>query len=163
MLKRRRNLSGSKRALGVAGGVHALQDGYTDLVYVMLPIWQAEFALTYGAVGMLRGLFVGAMAGFQIPATMLAKKVNACIGRARRRRGADGLRAISSPGFSGGFTVIAHHRAGARRTWRSDATSARHLALVAGAFPGKAALKALGTYNFAGDIGKMTLPAPRLR
>src|SRR4051794_13504835 len=64
------------RALGIAGGVHALQDGYTDLVYVMLPIWQAEFGLTYGAVGMLRGLFVGAMAGFQIPATMLAKKVN---------------------------------------------------------------------------------------
>jgi MFS family permease len=32
-------------------------------------------------------------------------------------------------------------------------------ALVAGAFPGKAALKALGAYNFAGDIGKMTLPA----
>ena len=29
----------SKRALGVACGVHALQDGYTDLVYVMLPVW----------------------------------------------------------------------------------------------------------------------------
>jgi MFS family permease len=32
-------------------------------------------------------------------------------------------------------------------------------ALVARAFAGKRSLKALGTYNFAGDIGKMTVPA----
>ncbi len=33
-----------RRALGVACGAHALHDGYTDLVYVMLPIWQANSA-----------------------------------------------------------------------------------------------------------------------
>jgi FSR family fosmidomycin resistance protein-like MFS transporter len=32
-------------------------------------------------------------------------------------------------------------------------------ALIASAFSGTRSLKALGTYNFAGDIGKMTLPA----
>jgi MFS family permease len=31
--------------------------------------------------------------------------------------------------------------------------------LIAHAFSGKRSLKALGTYNFAGDIGKMTVPA----
>src|SRR5581483_3748013 len=31
--------------------------------------------------------------------------------------------------------------------------------LTARAFAGPRSLKALGTYNFAGDIGKMTLPA----
>ena len=31
--------------------------------------------------------------------------------------------------------------------------------LIAHAFAGTRSLKALGTYNFAGDIGKMTLPA----
>ena len=31
--------------------------------------------------------------------------------------------------------------------------------LIARAFAGSRSLKALGTYNFAGDIGKMTLPA----
>ena len=35
------------RAAGVAFGAHALHDGYTDLIYVMLPIWQAEFGLSY--------------------------------------------------------------------------------------------------------------------
>ena len=37
--------------MGVAGGAHALHDGYTDLIYVMLPIWQAEFGLSYAAIG----------------------------------------------------------------------------------------------------------------
>src|SRR3954454_25289310 len=64
-----------RRALGVACGAHALQDGYTDLIYVMLPVWQAEFGLAYAAIGLLRGLFAGAMASFQIPATLLAEKV----------------------------------------------------------------------------------------
>ena len=32
-------------------------------------------------------------------------------------------------------------------------------ALVARAFAGPRSLKALGTYNFAGDLGKMTVPA----
>ena len=32
-------------------------------------------------------------------------------------------------------------------------------ALVARAFAGPRSMKALGTYNFAGDIGKMTVPA----
>ena len=36
-----------RRAIGVACGAHALHDGYTDLIYVMLPIWQAEFGLGY--------------------------------------------------------------------------------------------------------------------
>ncbi len=145
----------SKRALGVASGVHALQDGYTDLVYVMLPIWQAEFGLAYGAIGMLRGLFVGAMAGFQIPATMLARKVNAAVVLA----GGAALTGISYmlAGFSGGLTVlfVALALGGLGAATQHPLASS----LVAGAYPGKAALKALGTYNFAGDIGKMTLPA----
>ncbi len=48
--------------------------GYTDLIYVMLPIWQAEFGLCFAAVGLLRGLFAGAMAGLQIPAGLLSER-----------------------------------------------------------------------------------------
>src|SRR5262249_16689808 len=66
-----------RRALGVAGAAHRLHDGYTDLVYVMLPIWQAEFGLTYAAVGILRSLFSGTLAGLQIPSGLLAERVGA--------------------------------------------------------------------------------------
>src|SRR6266571_8428937 len=55
-----------RRALGVACGAHALHDGYTDLIWVALPIWQAEFGLTYAAVGALRMVYSGTMASLQI-------------------------------------------------------------------------------------------------
>ncbi|MFZ0372424.1 MAG: MFS transporter, partial [Xanthobacteraceae bacterium] len=41
-----------RRAASVAGIAHALHDGYTDLIYIMLPLWQTEFALTYAALGL---------------------------------------------------------------------------------------------------------------
>jgi FSR family fosmidomycin resistance protein-like MFS transporter len=35
-------LSQARRTLLGAGIAHALHDGYTDTIYVLLPIWQAE-------------------------------------------------------------------------------------------------------------------------
>src|SRR5882724_5823688 len=66
-----------RRSMAVAGGAHALHDGYTDLVYVMLPIWQAEFALSYAAVGLLRSALSGTMAAFQIPSSALSERFGA--------------------------------------------------------------------------------------
>src|SRR5215510_13413977 len=66
-----------RRAAGVACGAHALHDGYTDLIVVMLPVWQNEFGLGYGELGLLRGMFAGTMAAFQIPAGLLAERVGA--------------------------------------------------------------------------------------
>src|SRR5438477_12797329 len=57
-----------RRTMGVACGAHVLHDGYTDLLYVLLPLWQVEFGLGYAEVGLLRSLFTGSMAGFQVPA-----------------------------------------------------------------------------------------------
>src|SRR4051794_39240454 len=62
-----------RRAASVAFGAHALHDGYTDLIYVLLPLWQAEFGLGYAEVGLLRGVFAGTTAAFQIPAGLLAE------------------------------------------------------------------------------------------
>ena len=53
---------------------NALHDGFTDLIYVLLPVWQAEFGLSYAALGVLRLLFAGAMAGLQVPASWLAAR-----------------------------------------------------------------------------------------
>src|SRR5215471_6158945 len=62
------------RVLWVACGAHALHDGFTDTLYVLLPMWQAQFALSYAAIGILRALYAGAMAGFQVPAAKLAQR-----------------------------------------------------------------------------------------
>src|SRR5262249_47583187 len=68
---------GERRALGVACGAHMLHDGYTDLVWVALPIWQAEFGLNYGVVGLLRTIYSGTLASLQIPAAAVAARIGA--------------------------------------------------------------------------------------
>jgi len=65
-----------RRALAVSCGVHALHDGCTDLLYVLLPLWQSEFGLGYAAIGMLRAVYVGLMAGLQVPASMAAQRTS---------------------------------------------------------------------------------------
>src|ERR1700741_1951783 len=64
-----------RRALAAATSAHALHDGYTDLLYLLLPVWQAEFGLGYAAVGFLKSCYVAVMAALQIPASLLAERV----------------------------------------------------------------------------------------
>ena len=141
--------------MGVATGAHALHDGYTDLIYVMLPIWQAEFGLSYAAVGVLRGVFAGTMAGFQIPAGRLSERLGTPVVLAAGSALA-GLGYCLSP-FVGGYwsLVLILFVAGLGASTQHPLASA----LVARAFAGPRSLAALGTYNFAGDLGKMAVPA----
>jgi len=139
----------------VACGAHALHDGYTDLIYVMLPIWQSEFGLGYAVLGLMKTVFSGTLAGFQIPAGILAERFGAkavlALGTALA-----GIGYILA-GFSSGFAmlVVALFVSGLGASTQHPLASS----LIAHAFAGPRSLKALGTYNFAGDIGKMTLPA----
>jgi len=144
-----------RRAMSVASGAHALHDGYTDLIYVMLPIWQAEFGLSFAAVGLLRGLFAGTMASLQIPAGHLSERYGAAIILALGTALAGFGYCVA--GLSGGFGMLL-----IALVIGGIGASAQHpiaSALVARAFSGPRSLKALGGYNFAGDIGKMTVPA----
>ena len=144
-----------RRAAGVACGAHALHDGYTDLIYVMLPIWQKEFGLGYAELGLLRGLFSGTMAGFQIPSGLIAERLGTApvLAFGTALAGTGYCLAGASAGF--GLLVLALFVGGL-------GASAQHplgSSLMARAFAGPRSMKALGTYNFAGDIGKMTVPA----
>ena len=144
-----------RRAVGVACGAHALHDGYTDLIYVMLPIWQSEFGLGFAALGLMKTVFSGTLAGFQIPSGLLAERFGApivlALGTALAGFG------YCLAGFSSGVAalVAALFVAGLGASTQHPLASS----LIAHAFAGARSLKALGTYNFAGDIGKMTLPA----
>jgi MFS transporter, FSR family, fosmidomycin resistance protein len=144
-----------RRVASIAAVTHALHDGYTDLIYIMLPLWQAEFGLDYAALGALRGVFVGAMASLQIPAGLASEKFGAAavlaLGTALAGLG------YCLAGVSSGFAMLL----GALFIGGLGASTQHPIAsaLVARAFAGPRSLTALGTYNFAGDIGKMTLPA----
>jgi MFS family permease len=149
------NQSEERRALGVACGAHALHDGYTDLIYVMLPIWQQEFGLGFAALGLMKTVFSGTLAGLQIPSSLLTERFGArlvlALGTAFAGFGyclvgfSTGIVTLVAALFIGGLGASTQHPLGA--------------ALISNAFAGARSLKALGTYNFAGDIGKMTLPA----
>jgi MFS family permease len=144
-----------RRALGVACGAHALHDGYTDLVYIMLPIWQAEFGIGFAALGLLRTCFSGTLAGLQIPSGLLAERfgVAPVLALGTVLVGAGYCLAGASVGFT--MLVAALLIGGAGASTQHPLGSA----LVARAFAGTRSLKALGAYNFAGDVGKMTMPA----
>lgn len=143
-----------RRALGVASGAHALHDGYTDLIYVMLPIWQKEFGLSYAALGLLRTCFAGTMAALQIPSGAISERFGVALVLAigTALAGIGYCVAGLSTGF--GMLVVALLLGGAGASTQHPLAST----LVSRAFSGSRSLKALGTYNFAGDIGKMTLP-----
>jgi MFS transporter, FSR family, fosmidomycin resistance protein len=144
-----------RRAAGVACGAHALHDGYTDLIVIMLPIWQAEFGLGYAELGLMRGLFAGTMAAFQIPAGLVAERLGTPVVLA----GGTALAGLGYclAGASAGFALllVALVVGGLGASTQHPLASA----LIARAFAGARSMKALGTYNFAGDIGKMTVPA----
>jgi len=144
-----------RRALGVACGAHALHDGYADLIYVMLPIWQHEFGLGFAALGLMKTVFSGTLAGFQIPSGFFAERFGAAVVLALGTALAGFGYCLA--GFSSGIgtLVAALFVAGLGASAQHPLASS----LIAQAFAGARSLKALGTYNFAGDIGKMTLPA----
>jgi FSR family fosmidomycin resistance protein-like MFS transporter len=147
--------SDERRIAGVACGAHVLHDGYTDLIYVLLPIWQKEFGLGYAELGLLRGLFSGTMAGFQIPAGLLAERLGAALVLAlgTALTGIGYCLAGASAGV--GILMAALFCAGLGSSTQHPLASS----LMAHAFSGSRSMKAIGTYNFAGDIGKMTVPA----
>lgn len=144
-----------RRAAAIAGSAHALHDGYTDLIYVMLPLWQAEFGLSYAALGLLRSAFVGAMASLQIPAGMVAERFGAAAVLAAGTALAGFGYCLA--GISTGFVTLlgALLISGIGSSTQHPVASA----LVARAFAGSRSLRTLGTYNFSGDLGKMTVPA----
>ena len=144
-----------RRTMAVACGAHVLHDGFTDLLYVLLPLWQAEFGLGYAEVGVLRALYVGAMAGFQMPAGALAERFGGplILGIGTALAGIGYLLAGASVGFAvlaaalilGGLGSSVQHPIGAH--------------LVSESFSGQRSRTALASYNLSGDLGKMALPA----
>jgi FSR family fosmidomycin resistance protein-like MFS transporter len=145
----------SRRVLGVTLGAHVLHDGFADLLYVLLPVWQAEFGLSLAQTGFLKTVYSGAMAGLQVPAGLIAE-----------RFGERGLLAAGTAaaalaylliGWSGGFLGLV-----ACLALGGMGASVQHplgSSLTARAAEGKRLRAALSIYNFSGDLGKMTLPA----
>src|SRR5262245_12351394 len=141
--------------LGLAAGAHFVHDGFSDILYVLLPLWAREFGLTFAQVGLIRTVYSGAMALFQIPAGFLAERWS------ERRVLAAGT-AVTGLGFvaagwTGGFAallavlLLAGLGSGVQHPLSST--------IVSRAYETGARRAALGTYNFSGDLGRVAVPA----
>src|SRR6185437_8386833 len=150
------NTSASPRkTLTVCGSAHALHDGFTDLLNVLYPLLQAQFGLSYAAIGALKMVYSGAMASGQIPSGWLAGR----IGGVTVLASGTALVAVGY-GLAGLTGSLYGVIAGLLLAGLGGATQHPIAStLVAGAFPGLRSRTALGTYNFTGDLGKVALPA----
>jgi MFS family permease len=147
--------SRARAVLVAACSIHFVHDGFSDILYVLLPIWASEFRLTFAQVGIIRTAYSGGMAAFQIPAGLLAERWG------ERRLLAAGT-AVTACGFIaagmvGGFLsllavlLVAGLGSGVQHPLSSS--------LVAKAYETGPRRAALGTYNFSGDLGKVAVPA----
>lgn len=145
----------ARAVLGTAAGAHFLHDGFSDILYVFLPLWAAEFGLSLTQVGAIRTTYTGGMAVFQIPAGFLAE-----------RWGERGLLAAGTAvtalgfiaaGWAGGFVALllillaAGLGSGVQHPLSSS--------LISRAYEAGGRRAALGTYNFSGDVGKAAVSA----
>jgi MFS family permease len=145
-----------RSVLATVGAMHFLHDGFSEILYVLLPVWAAEFRLSLWQVGFIRTAYTGGMAAFQIPAGLLAERFG-------ERR----LLLLGTLATACGFIAVA---AGANGfvplllllTLAGLGSGVQHplsSSVVAKAYEDGPRRAALGTYNFAGDIGKVASAA----
>ncbi len=145
----------ARAVLGTACGTHFVHDGFSDILYVLFPVWAREFGLSFAQVGLLRTVYSGGMAAFQIPAGLLAERW----GEARLLAAGTAATALGfvAAGFAGAYAALlgcllaAGLGSGVQHPLSSS--------LVSHAYEDGRRRVALGTYNFSGDLGKVVVPA----
>ncbi|HEX7785761.1 MAG TPA: MFS transporter [Methylomirabilota bacterium] len=145
----------ARAVLATACGAHFIHDGFSDILYVLLPVWAAEFGLSFAQIGLLKTLYTGGMASFQLPAGLLAERR----GEARLLAAGTAVTALGflAAGLTGGFLalIVCLAVAGMGSGCQHPLSSS----LVAKAYETGPRRTALGTYNFSGDLGKVAVPA----
>jgi FSR family fosmidomycin resistance protein-like MFS transporter len=144
-----------RAVLGAASCIHFLHDGFSETLYVFLPIWAKEFGLTLAQVGLIRSAYTGAMSAFQIPAGFLAERWGE-----RRLLAAGTLMTACgfiAAGWAGGFVslLVLLLAAGLGSGVQHPLSSS----IVSKAYEAGRLRTALGTYNFSGDVGKAGVAA----
>jgi MFS family permease len=145
----------SRAVLGAASGIHFLHDGFSEILYVFLPLWAREFGLSFAQVGLIRSVYTGGMSAFQIPAGFLAERW----GERRLLALGTGVTAVGfiAAGWAGGFVplLLLLLAAGLGSSVQHPLSSS----LVSKAYETGNRRTALGTYNFSGDVGKTGVAA----
>jgi MFS family permease len=144
-----------RTVLGAAAAMHFLHDGFSEILYVFLPLWAREFQLSFAQVGLIRTAYTGGMSLFQLPAGLLAERWG------ERRLLAAGT-AVTALGFIGAGAAGGYVALLALLLAAGLASGVQHplaSSLVSKAYEAGGRRTALGTYNFSGDVGKAAIAA----
>jgi len=141
--------------LFAASTIHFLHDGFSETLYVFLPLWASEFGLSFSQVGLIRTAYTGGMSAFQIPAGFLAER----FGERRILALGTAVTALGfiAAGWAGGFiSLLALLLAAGLGSGVQHPLSS---SIVSKAYEDGNRRTALGTYNFSGDLGKAGVAA----
>ncbi len=143
----------SRRLLGTCCTTHAAHDGLSDMLYVLLPVLAEQFGLSLIQVGLIRGAHRTAMSLFQIPAGLLAERLGerVLLIAGTALTGIFFILAAMSSGFFA--LLILLFLAGLGQAVQHPLCSS----ILSAAYRGRGRRGALGTYNFAGDLGKFAI------
>jgi len=134
---------------------HLTHDGLTDMLYVFFPIWQQLYSLSYFEVGLLKTVFSGSMAFFQLPAGKLGNRVGIAptliAGTFITSLALIGVGSTSELLVMGGLLFLGGIGSSAQHPLASSA--------ISGAYTGQGRRAALSAYNFTGDVGKLLFPS----
>ncbi len=140
--------------LASVASMHAVSDALFAGVYPLLPLIASDLKLSYGQVGAVKAILGGASALLQVPAGMLAETVGEHL-----------LLAVGTGAVSVGLIAMATTATFVPLLiWTALAGiggNTQHPvanALVSRLFGDARRQQAIGTLNFAGDIGKIAAP-----
>lgn len=143
------------RVLLVAASIHTCNDAMFAVMYPLLPLIANDLNLSYAEVGLVRAFYSGASGILQLPAGVMAERWGEysllVLGNGWGAAGLLGMAAATT--FP--ILLILAIAAGLGGNFQHPCAST----MVARAFERGRRGTAIGTLNFAGDLGKMAAPA----
>jgi FSR family fosmidomycin resistance protein-like MFS transporter len=146
-------LTRPRKTLAACCGMHAVHDGISDILYVLLPLLKETFNLSFAEIGLIRGAHRAALAIFQLPAGLLSERLGErnllVLGTAIAGLAYIGL------GLSSGFValLVFLFLVGMGSAVQHPLSAS----IISTAYANGPRRAALGTYAFAGDVGKFSL------
>lgn len=144
----------SRRTLYFGSVMHIWSDLHFALMFPLLPLIESDMALSFTQVGILRATYSGASAVLQIPAGFLAENMGEfwllLAGNVWVSIGLVGM--ALAPAFV--LLVVLSFAGGLGGGFQHPLASS----MVSRAYDDRGRSTAVGTVNFAGDLGKMLAP-----
>jgi FSR family fosmidomycin resistance protein-like MFS transporter len=142
------------RVLFAAAALHACNDAFFYVLYPLLPFIAAELGLSYTEIGLINTAFAGSSGLLQLPAGLIGQRWGEYAllawGNGWVAAGIGAMAAAASFPLLLGMAVLAGLGGNLQHPLAST--------MVARAYEGRRRGLAIGTLNFAGDLGKLAAP-----